>query len=107
MSGVRVLFEGAGLLAVDKPAGMLVIPGRGEGGGPSLREVLEEQLKRKVYVVHRLDRDTSGVMVFALEPEQHRTLSMAFEASLYLCPRQLASRPKSGRSAEPRSSSSS
>lgn len=80
MSGVRVLFEGAGLLAVDKPAGMLVIPGRGEGGGPSLREVLEAQLKRKVYVVHRLDRDTSGVMVFALEPAVHRTLSMAFES---------------------------
>ncbi len=80
MSDLRVLFEGAGLLAVDKPAGMLVIPGRAEGSGPSLREVLEERLGRKVYVVHRLDRDTSGVMVFALEPEKHRTLSMAFEA---------------------------
>ncbi|HEY0095663.1 MAG TPA: pseudouridine synthase, partial [Archangium sp.] len=80
MSDVRVLFEGAGLLAVDKPAGMLVIPGRGEESAPSLREVLEEQLGRKVFVVHRLDRDTSGVMVFALEPEPHRTLSMAFES---------------------------
>ena len=80
MSGVRVLLEEAGLLAVDKPAGMLVIPGRGEGSGPSLREVLEERLGRKVYVVHRLDRDTSGVLVFALEPETHRTLSMAFES---------------------------
>jgi RluA family pseudouridine synthase len=80
VSEVRVLLEGAGLLAVDKPAGMLVIPGRGEGGGPSLREVLEERLGRKVYVVHRLDRDTSGVVLFALEPERHRALSMAFES---------------------------
>ncbi len=80
MSELRVLFEGAGLLAVDKPAGMLVIPGRGEDSGPSLREVLEARLKRKVFVVHRLDRDTSGVMVFALEPGVHRTLSMAFES---------------------------
>ncbi|WNG17374.1 RluA family pseudouridine synthase [Cystobacter fuscus] len=82
MSGARipVLFEGGGVLAVDKPAGMLVIPGRSEDSAPSLREVLEAELKRKVFVVHRLDRDTSGVVVFALTPEVHRTLSMAFEA---------------------------
>ncbi|XXF81355.1 RNA pseudouridine synthase [Myxococcaceae bacterium GXIMD 01537] len=78
MTEPRILFEGAGLLVVDKPAGMLVIPGRGEGG-PSLREVLEARLGRKVFVVHRLDRDTSGVLVFALDAERHRALSMAFE----------------------------
>lgn len=82
MSGARVpvLFEGGGVLAVDKPAGMLVIPGRSEDSAPSLREVLEAELERKVFVVHRLDRDTSGVVVFALTPEVHRALSMAFEA---------------------------
>jgi len=80
VSGIRVLHEGAGLLAVDKPAGMLVIPGRSEDAAPSLREELEARLKRKVYVVHRLDRDTSGVVVFALTPEVHRALSMAFES---------------------------
>lgn len=79
MSGLRVLHEGAGLLVVAKPAGVLVIPGRGEGG-PSLRELLEEQLGRKVFVVHRLDRDTSGVLVFALDAERHRALSQAFES---------------------------
>lgn len=79
MTDVRILFEGAGLLVVDKPAGMLVIPGRGEGG-PSLRELLEAKRGRKVFVVHRLDRDTSGVLVFALDAERHRALSMAFEA---------------------------
>jgi len=79
VTDVRILFEGAGLLVVDKPAGMLVIPGRGEGG-PSLRELLEAKRGRKVFVVHRLDRDTSGVLVFALDAERHRTLSMAFES---------------------------
>lgn len=79
MTDVRILFEGAGLLVVDKPAGMLVIPGRGEGA-PSLRELLEAKRGRKVFVVHRLDRDTSGVLVFALDAERHRALSMAFEA---------------------------
>jgi RluA family pseudouridine synthase len=76
---LRVLYEGAGLLVVAKPAGALVIPGRDEGGS-SLREKLEEQLGRKVFVVHRLDRDTSGVLVFALDAERHRALSQAFEA---------------------------
>jgi tRNA pseudouridine32 synthase/23S rRNA pseudouridine746 synthase/23S rRNA pseudouridine955/2504/2580 synthase len=76
---LRVLHEGAGLLVVAKPPGVLVIPGRSEGE-PSLREQLEEQLRRKVFVVHRLDRDTSGVLVFALDAERHRALSQAFES---------------------------
>jgi RluA family pseudouridine synthase len=76
----RILHEGGGLLAVDKPAGRVVIPGRAEDAAPSLREQLEAELRRKVYVVHRLDRDTSGVVVFALTPGVHRVLSMAFEA---------------------------
>jgi tRNA pseudouridine32 synthase/23S rRNA pseudouridine746 synthase/23S rRNA pseudouridine955/2504/2580 synthase len=79
VSGLRVLHEGAGLLVVAKPAGVLVIPGRGEGG-PSLREQLEAELGRKVFVVHRLDRDTSGVLAFALDAERHRALSQAFES---------------------------
>jgi RluA family pseudouridine synthase len=79
VSAVRVLLEGAGLLVVDKPAGVLVIPGRSEEAGPSLREQLEAELRRKVFVVHRLDRDTSGALVFALDAAVHRALSMAFE----------------------------
>jgi RluA family pseudouridine synthase len=78
VTDVRILFEGGGVLAVDKPAGLPVIPGR--EGGPSLRELLETQRRQKVFVVHRLDRDTSGVLVFALDAERHRALSMAFEA---------------------------
>ncbi|WP_404373093.1 RluA family pseudouridine synthase [Corallococcus coralloides] len=73
----RVLFEGAGVMVVDKPAGVLVIPGR--EGGASLRDTLEASLGRKVYVVHRLDRDTSGALVFALDAAVHRALSQAFE----------------------------
>lgn len=79
---IALLHQGSGFFAVDKPPGQLVIPGRNGGAGPSLRERLEAQLDRKVYVVHRLDRDTSGVLLFALEPESHRALSMAFERGL-------------------------
>ena len=59
MSGaIPVLHEDAHLLAVDKPAGRLVIPGR-SGGERSLREELEA-LHGPLWVVHRLDRGTSA-----------------------------------------------
>ncbi|GEN12549.1 tRNA pseudouridine32 synthase / 23S rRNA pseudouridine746 synthase [Myxococcus fulvus] len=78
MTEPRILFEGGGVLVVDKPPGVPVIPGR--DGGPSLRDALESQRGRKIFVVHRLDRDTSGALVFALDAAVHRALSIAFEA---------------------------
>ncbi|AGC45520.1 RluA family pseudouridine synthase [Myxococcus stipitatus DSM 14675] len=78
MTEVRILFEDGGLLVVDKPPGMPVIPGR--DGGASLRDMLEARRGQKIFVVHRLDRDTSGALVFALDAQTHRSLSVAFEA---------------------------
>lgn len=78
MTDARILFEGGGVLVVDKPPGVPVIPGR--DGGHSLRDALESQRGQKVFVVHRLDRDTSGVLVFALDAAVHRALSVAFES---------------------------
>ncbi|MCA2981341.1 MAG: RNA pseudouridine synthase [Myxococcaceae bacterium] len=70
-----------GLFAVDKPAGMLVIPGRaGEAKeGPCVRDLVSRQLGRPVWVVHRIDRDTSGVLLLALDADAHRAASLAFE----------------------------
>jgi len=76
---IPILWSGSGLLAVDKPAGMPVIPGRSAEGGPPLRERLESQLGRPVWVVHRLDRDTSGVLLLALDAATHRAASLSFE----------------------------
>lgn len=76
---IPVLWTGAGLVAVDKPAGMPVVPGRSEAGGPPLRERLEAQLGQRLWVVHRLDRDTSGVLLLALDAATHRAASLAFE----------------------------
>jgi tRNA pseudouridine32 synthase/23S rRNA pseudouridine746 synthase/23S rRNA pseudouridine955/2504/2580 synthase len=75
-----VLAEAPGLLAVDKPAGVPVIPGRTAEGPVPLQQQLERALGRKLWVVHRLDRDTSGVLLFATSAAAHRALSMAFEA---------------------------
>jgi RluA family pseudouridine synthase len=79
---IAVLWSGEGLVAVDKPAGVPVIPGRSEGGAAPLRARLEAQLGRPVWVVHRLDRDTSGVLLFALDAATHRAASIAFERGL-------------------------
>ena len=65
---------------MDKPPGIAVIPGRGEERTPSLSEQLERELGTRLWIVHRLDRDTSGVLLFALDQAAHRALSMAFEA---------------------------
>lgn len=72
-----VLHADAALLVVDKPAGRLVIPGR-DGGERSLREELTA-VHGPLWVVHRLDRGTSGVLVFARTAEAHRALSLQFE----------------------------
>lgn len=77
MTGPAVLHEDRSVLAVDKPAGRLVIPGR-SGGERSLREELEERYGR-LWVVHRLDRGTSGVLLFARTAEAHRALNLAFD----------------------------
>jgi tRNA pseudouridine32 synthase/23S rRNA pseudouridine746 synthase len=74
---IAVLHEDAALLVVDKPAGRLVIPGR-DGAEPSLRAELEAR-HGPLWVVHRLDRGTSGVLVFARTAAAHRALNLQFE----------------------------
>lgn len=86
---VEILLEDADLLAVNKPAGMLTIPDR--QGAESLRELLARQKqvllnfrerthegKTGLRIVHRLDRETSGVLVLAKHVEAQRTLSGQF-----------------------------
>lgn len=80
MSEIRILYEDPGLLVVDKPAGLLTIPGRGPEAGADLQHLLEGQRGERLWVVHRLDRGTSGALAFARNPDIHRRLSQAFEA---------------------------
>lgn len=74
---ISVLFADADLLAVDKPAGRIVIPGRGHPE-TSLREELQAE-HGPLWVVHRLDRGTSGVLLFARSAAAHRTVNLAFD----------------------------
>ncbi len=66
------------ILVVAKPAGLLSVPGRGEGKSDCLIERLRGAFPT-ILLVHRLDQDTSGVMVFGLTPHAQRTLSKQFE----------------------------
>ena len=68
-----------GVVAVHKPPGLPVVPGTGHDLGDCVRGRLERELGARLWVVHRLDRDTSGVLLFARTPEVHRALCLAFE----------------------------
>jgi len=66
------------ILAVDKPAGLPVLPDGWEKDAPYLVKSLEEK-HGKIWIVHRIDKVTSGLMVFARTAESHRALNMQFE----------------------------
>jgi len=76
---VPVLAVDARLIAVNKPAGVTVVPAPDVPADACLRTLVERQVGAPVWVVHRLDRDTSGVVVFARSADAHRELCQAFE----------------------------
>lgn len=76
---LTVLHADDALLVLDKPAGLLAVPGRGE----DKQDCLSARAQRRwpdALVVHRLDMATSGLIVMARGPQAQRTLSMAFAA---------------------------
>jgi RluA family pseudouridine synthase len=73
---VELLLETPELLALNKPEGLSTIPGGGRA--ESMLSAAEAQLGSRLYVVHRLDKETSGVVVFARDPETHRRLNREF-----------------------------
>ncbi len=76
---LEVLAQKDGLVAIAKPPGLLVIPGRSAEDQVCARDLLATQLGKRIWVCHRIDRDTSGVVVFATDEKAHRAASMAFE----------------------------
>lgn len=82
---LSVLYEDEHLLVVDKPAGMVVHPGAGNPRG-TLANAIRFRAPHVIIggeerpgIVHRLDKDTSGALVVALDDETHRALSRAFQ----------------------------
>jgi RluA family pseudouridine synthase len=73
-----ILYEDAELLVINKPANLPVLPDGWEPEAPYLVKLLQGKYP-ELLVVHRLDKVTSGVMVFARTPETHRALNIQFE----------------------------
>jgi len=73
-----ILHEDDYLIAINKPSGMLTLPDRHDEELLSLRGILEKHFG-KIFIVHRLDKDTSGVIVFAKDEATHKYMSKLFE----------------------------
>lgn len=73
---LSIVFENNDFIALNKPAGMLSIPDREQSG--SLKEILAEKYGR-IFTVHRLDKDTSGLILFAKNEKSHKYLSQLFQ----------------------------
>jgi RluA family pseudouridine synthase len=74
----RVIFEDPDILVIDKPSGLRTIP---DGYQPLLPCLAGQLLKDygRIYVVHRLDKDTSGVIILAKNADSHRSLNLQFD----------------------------
>ena len=75
---MNILYSDEHILIINKPAGLPVLPDGWEKDAPYLVKSLEEGYGR-IFIVHRLDKITSGVMVFARDAETHRALNIHFE----------------------------
>lgn len=76
---LEILHEDDDLIVVNKPAGLLVIPDRFDIELPCLKHMLEQRYGQKIFVVHRLDKETSGVICFARNEATHKYLSGLFQ----------------------------
>ncbi len=75
---LEILYQDDAFLVLNKPSGLLTVPGRKVEHADSLASRAQKQFPQAT-IVHRLDMDTSGVLIMAMTPDVHRSLSMQFE----------------------------
>jgi 23S rRNA pseudouridine1911/1915/1917 synthase len=82
LGDLRILFEDDALIVLDKPAGLLSVPLERKSGADSVYHHIEDHLRshrnRRPFVVHRIDRDTSGLVVFAKDARTQQLLKNQF-----------------------------
>ena len=78
MPALEILHVDPEILVINKPAGLAVLPDGWQPNAPYLLRLLERDFGQP-WVVHRLDKVTSGVMVFARSREAHRALDIQFQ----------------------------
>jgi RluA family pseudouridine synthase len=74
-----VIWSDPALLAINKPAGLVTLPDGFDPDAPHVREIFEPVFGR-LWIVHRLDRDTSGLLLLARSQDAHRSLNTQFES---------------------------
>lgn len=79
-TGLKIVFEDDWLVVVEKPSGMLSVA-TDKGGEVTAHSMLREEFGR-IFIVHRLDRDTSGLLVFAKDEETKRALQDNWEEAV-------------------------
>ena len=75
----KILYEDENIIVVNKAAGILVIPDQHTQETQTLLGKLKKFTNQKIWVIHRVDRDTTGVLVFAKNANAHKFISMQFE----------------------------
>jgi len=74
----NVVFEDDDIVVLNKPAGLLVLPDRYDPTIPNLLNLLKKK-HGQIYVVHRIDKETSGLILFAKTADSHRSIGAQFE----------------------------
>ncbi|MGJ8676514.1 MAG: pseudouridine synthase [Akkermansiaceae bacterium] len=84
-SDLSILFEDEWLIAVDKPAGQMVHPADvPQADDQVTMKILRDQIGQLVYTIHRLDRPTTGVLLFGKDPATAKQLHLALERHEFL-----------------------
>ncbi len=78
---MQIIHKDEDILVINKPADLPVLPDGWDKDAPYLVKMLEEEFN-KAWVVHRIDKSTSGIIIFALTAEAHRSLNIQFEKHL-------------------------
>ncbi|HNH79994.1 MAG TPA: RluA family pseudouridine synthase [Anaerolineales bacterium] len=78
---MQIIHKDEDILVINKPADLPVLPDGWDKDAPYLVKMLEADFP-KVWVVHRIDKSTSGIIIFALTAEAHRSLNIQFEKHL-------------------------
>lgn len=75
---IEIVYEDDDLVVVNKPANLLTIPDRFSPDKPNLYHLLGDQFGR-IFTVHRLDRETSGILLFTKTEDAHKEMSRQFQ----------------------------
>jgi 23S rRNA-/tRNA-specific pseudouridylate synthase len=79
----RLLYRDDAIVLVDKPAGILTHPNQYDRKSPNLVNSLSGRMHARVYPVHRLDRDTSGLILFAFDKKRARSLGESMQDAAF------------------------